>query len=125
MRDSLRREQENPNGIAEKGFGFGPIHYLIDKNHGNRRDLLLCLAIDGKADLDLTTTELRQITALHMACKVLARACRACNYNVVSLDPRALERGPGIHCLRMCGVYSKSVSKIHCILSLAKSSNDF
>ncbi len=70
MYASLRRDQENPNGVSNTGYGFGPIHYLIDKNHGNRKDLLLCLAIDGKADLDLTTTELREITALHMACLV-------------------------------------------------------
>ncbi len=70
MEKSLKIYKDDPNEVDKTGFGFGPIHYLIKKNHANRKELLICLAIYSMANLDLTTTELREVTALHLACQV-------------------------------------------------------
>ncbi len=70
MEKSLTTYKDDPNEVDKTGFGFGPIHYLITEKHANRKELLICLAMYSRADLDLTTTELREVTALHLACKV-------------------------------------------------------
>ena len=62
---------EDPDEVEKHGDGFGPIHYVVTKAHSNKPDLLVGLVIQGNADVDLTTTARSEITALHLAAKVL------------------------------------------------------
>ena len=65
-------KEELVNQVDDSKHGYGAIHYLAKGNYTYKIELLVTLAIHGNADLDLTTTNRNQQTALHLAIEVCA-----------------------------------------------------
>lgn len=64
-------KEELVNQIDESSkHGYGAIHYVAKGKYTYKTELLVVLAIHGSADLDLTTTNRDQMTALHLAIEV-------------------------------------------------------
>ena len=68
------------NQVDESKYGYGAIHFIAKGNYKYKTELLVVLAIHGNADLDLTTTNRNQMTALHLATEV-------CTINLVLFLP--------------------------------------
>jgi len=68
LRSKLVEDFENPDEVDERGLGA--VHHLVLGDHSNKLALLTCLVMGGMANIDLTTSEMDQVTALHLACKV-------------------------------------------------------
>jgi hypothetical protein len=63
------------NQVDDSKHGYGAIHYIAKSNYTYKTELLVILAIHGNADLDLTTTNRDQLTALHLAIEVRMIFC--------------------------------------------------
>ena len=63
-------KQELVNQVDDSKHGYGAIHYIAQGDYRYKTELLVVLAIHGNADLDLTTTNRDQMTALHLAIEV-------------------------------------------------------
>ncbi len=97
MEKSLTTYKDDPNEVDKTGYGLGPIHYLITEKHANRKELLICLAMYSMANLDLTTTQLREVTALHLACKVRNQDRQIIVYHCTASVSQASIYSLGIH----------------------------
>ena len=63
-------KEEVVNQVDGSKHGYGAIHYIAKGSYIYKTELLVTLAIHENADLDLTTTNQDQMTALHLAIKV-------------------------------------------------------
>ena len=78
--EAIKEELVNQVDDRLSEHGYGAIHYITKGNYTYKTELLVVMAIHGNADLDLTTTNRDQMTALHLAIEVRTIQLLFCPY---------------------------------------------